>query len=222
MAVTLNCRKVSTSVLFTTSAYRHFYHKFYGFLSPSSSRFCSRSKGDTRPSDSVSNESPDLLNATTICLHIRYIRFSLATSPMSTSRPHSPTRPLSDNTITTGDTVTPKKSHSHTSRASRVHHHAWLISLHSINDSGVGVNEPLIPYGPRMPPPPVAASALLAQPTSTKEKRRSKPLFGLRMAPWSRWTTTTRPKNEQVSTPSSSPFRDRCVEPRYHFRFYGP
>jgi hypothetical protein len=125
-----------------------------------------------------------------------------ATSPTSTSHPRSPSRPLSDNTITTGDTVTPKKFHSRTSRASRAHHHARPISPHLINDSGIGVNEPLIAYDPRMPPPPVPASALLAQPTSTKEKRRSKPLFGLPMAPWSR---STRPKNEQVSTLPSPP-----------------
>ena len=53
------------------------------------------------------------------------------------------------------------------------------IPAYLINDSDIGVNEPLIAYDPRMPPPPIPASALLAQPTSTKEKRRSKPLFGL-------------------------------------------
>ena len=196
--------KVSSSVLFTTSAYRHFYHKFYGFLSRSSSRSRSRSKSDTRPSDSVSNEIPDLLNATTVTFaSISGTSDShYATSPTSTSRPRSPSRPLSDNTITTGDTVTPKKFHSRTSRASRAHHHARPISPHLINDSGIGVNEPLIAYDPRMPPPPVSASALLAQPTSTKEKRRSKPHFGLPMAPWSR---STRPNNEQVYIPPSSP-----------------
>jgi hypothetical protein len=196
--------KVSSFVLFTTSAYRHFYHKFYGFLSRPSSRSRSRSKGDARPSDSASNESPDLLNATTVTFtsisgtsDSHYV-----TSPTSTSRPRPPSRPLSDNTITTGDTVTPKTFHSRTSRASRAHHHARPISPHLINDSGIGVNEPLIAYDPRMPPPPVPASALLAQPTSTKEKRRSKPLFGLPIAPWSR---STRPKDEQVSALPSPP-----------------
>ena len=186
------------------SAHRSFYHKFYGFLSRSSSRSRSRSKGDARPSDSASNESPDQLNATTVTFtstsgtsESHYV-----TSPTSTSRPRSPSRPLSDNTITTGDTVTPKKFHSRTSRASRAHYHARPISPHLINDSGIGVNEPLIAYDPRMPPPPVPTSALLAQPTSTKEKRRSKPLFGLPMAPWSR---STRPKDEDVSKLPSPP-----------------
>ena len=134
------------------------------------------------------------------------------TSPTSMSRPRSPSRPLSDNTITTGDTVTPRKWQSRTSRASRAHHHARPISPHLINDSGIGVNEPLIAYDPRMPPPPVPASALLAQPTSPKGKRRSKQLFGLPIAPWSR---STRPKNEEVSAlpppPQSPPSRPSGV-----------
>ena len=206
----------------------------HGFLTRSSSRSRSRSKSDARPSDSASNESPDLINATTVTFTSMSGTSDshYATSPMSTSLPRSPSRPLSDNTITTGDTMTPKKFQSRTSRASRAHHHARPISPHLINDSGIGVNEPLIAYDPRMPPPPVPASALLAQPTSTKEKRRSKPLFGLPMAPWSR---STRPKNEQVSTlpsppqkPSQPPLRsikdrkfvqNRCVELQYHFGF---
>jgi hypothetical protein len=125
-----------------------------------------------------------------------------ATSPTSIPSTLRPSRPLSDNTITTGDTITPKKLHSRTPRASRAPRHARPISPHLINDSGIGVNEPLIAYDPRMPPPPVPASALLAQPTSTKEKRRSKPLFGLPMAPWSRPTI---PKSEEVSVLSSPP-----------------
>jgi len=197
--------KVSSFVLFATfSSPTLFYHKFYGFLSRSSSRSRSRSKGDARPSDSASNESPDLLNATTVTFTSTSGTSDshYPTSPMSTSRPRSPSRPLSDNTMTTGDTVTPKKLHSRTLRASRAHHHARPISPHLINDSGIGVNEPRITYDPRMPPPPVAAPALLVQPSSTKEKRRSKPLFGLPMAPWPR---PTGPKNEQVSALPSPP-----------------
>jgi len=228
--------KVSSFVLFATSAYRHSYHKFYGFLSRSSSRSRSRSKGDARPSDSASNESPDLLDATTVTFTsisgTSASHYPISPTSTSTSRPRSPSRPLSDSTITTGDTVTPRKLHSRTYRASRAHRHAQPISPHLINDSGIGVNEPLIAYDPRMPPPPVPAPALPAQPTSTKEKRRSKPLFGLSMAPWSR---STRPKDEQVSTlpspPQSPPsrpsgvskienlFRIGALELRYHFRF---
>ncbi|KAH9169504.1 hypothetical protein EDB89DRAFT_2072905 [Lactarius sanguifluus] len=164
--------------------------KFYGFLSRSSSRSRSRSKGDTRPSDSGSNESPELPNATT----------ATATSPSVTSDSHLSTvpptlRPLSNNTTTTGETVTPKNMHTLTSR-----HNVQAIL---INDSGIGVDEPLITYDPRMPPPPppppVPGPATTSQRTPTKEKRRSKPLFGLPAAPWSRPTT---PKNEQVPLPS--------------------
>lgn len=198
--------KVSSFVcpLYRFQAHKHFCNKFYGFLSRSSSRSRSRSKGDGHPSDSASNESPDPQNATTVTFTSMSGTSDshYATSPTSTSRPRSPSRPLSDNTITTGDTVTPKKWQTRTSRASRAHHHVRPISPHLINDSGIGVNEPLIAYDPRMPPPPVPASALLAQPTTTKEKRRSKPLFGL---PWSR---PIRPTNEQVSTlpsPQSPP-----------------
>ena len=236
VAESLKCPKVSSFVLFATSVYRHFYHKFYGFLSPSSSRSLSRFKGDTCPSDSVSNESPDLLSTTTVTsASISGTSDSYyATSPTSTSRPRSPSHPLSDNTITTGDTVTPKKSHSRTSRASRAHHHARPTSPHLINDSGirVGVNERLIAYGPRTPASPVPASALLAQPTSTKEKRRSKPFFGLPMAPWSRSTTMTRPSlyPSIFENPSQPPLQsikcrkfvqNRCVELQYHSWFYG-
>jgi hypothetical protein len=184
-----------------------FYYKFYGFLSRSSSLSRSRSRGDARPSGSASNESPDLLNATTVtftstsCTSDSHYPTSPTSIP-STSRTRSPPRPLSDNTTTTGDTVTPKKFHSRTHRASRAPHHARPISPHLINDSGIGVNDPLIAYDFRIPPPPVPISALLAQPTSTKEKRRSKPLFGLPLAPWSRPTI---PKDEQVSTLSSPP-----------------
>jgi hypothetical protein len=206
--------KVSSFVLFaafrvTDTLLPH--HKFYGFLSRSSSRSRSRSKGDAPPSDSVSNESPDLLNATTVTFtstsgtsDSHYP--TSPTSNLSTAHPRSPSRPLSDNTITTGDTVTPKKMHSRTSRASRAPHHVRPISPHLINDSGIGVNEPLIAYDPRMPPPPVPAFAPLAQATSTKEKRRSKPLFGLPAAPWSR---PIRPKNEQVSALPSPPHSPR-------------
>jgi hypothetical protein len=151
--------KVSSFVLSATSGYRHFYHKFYGFLSRSSSHPRSRSQGNARPSDSASNESPNLLSATTVTItSISGTSDShYATSSTSTSRPRSPSRPLSDNTITTGDTVTPTKFHLRKSSASRAHHHARPISLHLINDSGIGVNEPLIAYDPRMPPPPVPA-----------------------------------------------------------------
>jgi hypothetical protein len=117
----------------------------------------------------------------------------------STSRPRSPPRPLSDNTTTTSETVTPKKLHSRTSRASRSPHHAQPLSPHMINDSGIGVNEPLITYDLHMPPTIAAAvDAATVRPTSTKEKRRSKPLFGLPVAPWSRPTT---PKDEEISAP---------------------
>ncbi|KAH9984115.1 hypothetical protein BJV77DRAFT_1072371 [Russula vinacea] len=178
--------------------------KFYGFLSRSSSRSRSRSKGDTRPCDSASNEFPDLLNATTATFTSTSGTSDshYPTSPTSIPSTSRPSRPLSDNTITTGDTITPKKLHSRTPRASRAPRHTRPISPHLINDSGIGVNEPLIAYDPRMPPPPVPASALVAQPTSTKEKRRSKPLFGLPMAPWSRPTI---PKSEEVSALSSPP-----------------
>ncbi|KAH9053315.1 hypothetical protein EDB87DRAFT_1709172 [Lactarius vividus] len=160
--------------------------KFYGFLSRSSSRSRSRSKSDTRPSDSGSNESPELPNATT----------ATATSTSVTSDSHLSTvpptlRPLSNNTTTTGETVTPKNMHTLTSR-----HNVQAIL---INDSGIGVDEPLITYDPRMPPPPMPGPAPTSQRTPTKEKRRSKPLFGLPAAPWSRPTT---PKNEQVPLPS--------------------
>jgi hypothetical protein len=197
---------VSSSVLSSTS--RPPTHssnpKFYGFLSRTSSLSRSRSKGDTRPSDSASNESPDPLNATSVTFTSTSGTSDshYPTSPTSipsTSRTRSPPRPLSDNTTTTGDTMTPKKFHSRTHRASRVPHHVRPISPHLINDSGIGVNDPLITYDPRMPPPPVPISALLPQPTSAKEKRRSKPLFGLPTVPWSR------PKDEQVSAPSSPP-----------------
>jgi hypothetical protein len=50
-----------------------------------------------------------------------------------------------------------------------------------------------------MPPPPVPGPSTVPQPTSGKEKRRSKQLFGLAAAPWSRPTT---PKDEQVPLPS--------------------
>jgi len=120
----------------------------------------------------------------------------LPTVPPSTSRPRSPPRPLSDNTTTTGETVTPKKLHSRASRASRSPHHARPLSPHLINDSGIGVNEPLITYDPHMPPPIVAAAdAATVRPPSPREKRRSKPLFGLAVAPWSRPTT---PKDEEI------------------------
>ena len=109
------------------------------------------------------------------------------TNPL-TSRPRSPSRPLSNNTTTTGETVTPKNMHTLTSRNGRPH----AVPVHSINDSGIGVDT----YDPRMPPPPVP---MVTQPTPTKEKRRSKPLFGLPPAPWSRPTT---PKDEQVPLPS--------------------
>ncbi len=108
-------------------------------------------------------------------------------------------RPLSNNTTTTGETVTPKNMHSLTSRAGRLHHNVQAIPAHLINDSGIGVDEQLITYDPRMPPPPVPSPPTTSQPTPTKEKRRSKPLFGLSAAPWSRPTT---PKNEQVPLPS--------------------
>ena len=155
----------------------------------------------------ASNECPDLLNATTATFTSTSGTSDshYPTSPTSipsTLHPRSTPRPLSDNTITAGDTVTPKKLHSRTLRASRAPHHARPISPHLINDSGIGVNEPLIAYDPRMPPPPAPASALLAQPTPAKEKRRSKPLFGLPMAPWSRPTI---PKEEGVVPAISSP-----------------
>ncbi|KAI9457981.1 hypothetical protein BJY52DRAFT_1270736 [Lactarius psammicola] len=168
--------------------------KFYGFLSRSSSRSRSRSKSDTRPSDSGSNESPELPNATTATTTSTSIT---SDSHLSTIPPTS--RPLSNNTTTTGETVTPKNMHSLTSRAGRLHHNVQAIPAHLINDSGIGVDEHLISYDPRMPPPPVPGPATTSQPTPTKEKRRSKPLFGLPAAPWSRPTT---PKNEQVPLPS--------------------
>jgi hypothetical protein len=161
--------------------------KFYGFLSRSSSRSRSRSKSNTNPSDSGSNESPDLLNATTTSTSVTSDSHISAVPP-----PNSLTsRPLSNTTTTTGATVTPKNMHKLTSRTGRPHHNG-----HSINDSGIGVDEPLISYDPRMPPPPMPT---VTQPTPTKEKRRSKPLFGLPAVPWSRPTT---PKDEQVPLPS--------------------
>ncbi|KAH9986324.1 hypothetical protein BJV74DRAFT_951929 [Russula compacta] len=175
--------------------------KFCGFLSRSSSSSRSRSKGDTRPSDSTSNESPDVLNATNIttsstsCTSDSHFA-TVPTLGPSVSRPRSPSRPLSDNTTTTGETVTPKNFHSRTFRASRPPHHAQSISPHLINDSGIGVNEPLIAYDPLIPTPSVPDSASLVPPTSLKEKRRSKPLFGLPVAPWSRPTT---PRDEEIS-----------------------
>ncbi|KAI9452587.1 hypothetical protein F5148DRAFT_1235691 [Russula earlei] len=175
--------------------------KFYGFLSRSSSRSRSRSKGDTRPSDSGSNESPDLMNATTTTTASTSGTSDSHLAAIPASRHRSPTRPLSDNTTTTGETVTPKNLHSRASRASRVPHHAQSLSPHLINDSGIGVNDPLITYDPRMPPPLVAASAS-ARSTSAKDKRRSKQLFGLPVAPWSRPTT---PKDEDTSVPPHAP-----------------
>lgn len=53
-----------------------------------------------------------------------------------------------------------------------------------------------------MPPPPVPSAAPSAPPTSTKEKRRSKPLFGLAVPPWSRPTS---PKNEDIPALSPPP-----------------
>lgn len=103
-----------------------------------------------------------------------------------TSRPRSPSRPLSNNTSTTGETVTPKNVRRLTSRT---------IPAHAINDSGIGVDK----YHPLMLPPPVAGPSTVSQPTSSREKRRSKQLFGLAAAPWSRPTT---PKDEQVPLPS--------------------
>lgn len=121
----------------------------------------------------------------------------LATVPtLDAKRTRSPSRPLSDNTTTTGETVTPKNFHSRTFRASRPPHHAQPISPHLINDSGIGVNEPLIAYDPHIPTLSVPDSASLVPPTSLKEKRRSKPLFGLPVAPWSRPTT---PRDEEIS-----------------------
>ena len=98
--------------------------------------------------------------------------------------------------------MTPKRLHSRTLRASRAPGHARPLSPHLINDSGIGVNEPLIAYDPRMPPPPVPAPALVAQPTPVKEKRRSKALFGLPIVPWSRPTI---PKDEEAAVLSSPP-----------------
>ncbi|KAH9971331.1 hypothetical protein BGW80DRAFT_453828 [Lactifluus volemus] len=110
---------------------------------------------------------------------------------MSYHRP--PSRPLSGNTTTTGDTVTPKNIRSRASRAARPSGPAQPI-LHQINDVGIVVDESLIAYDPRMPPPAVPLSTSGLHPTQTKEKRRSKPLFGLPAAPWSRPTT---PKNDE-------------------------
>jgi hypothetical protein len=175
-----------------------FSSQFYGLLSRSSSRSRSGSRGGTRPSDSTSNESPDLPNAITITTastsgtsdsHCATIPPSI--SSMSYHRP--PPRPLSGNTTTTGDTVTPKNLHSRASRAVRPSGPA-LPNLHQINDIGIVVDESLIPYDPRMPPPAVPLSASGLHSTQTKEKRRSKPLFGLPAAPWSRPTS---PKNEE-------------------------
>ncbi|KAI0249951.1 hypothetical protein BJV78DRAFT_1223057 [Lactifluus subvellereus] len=171
---------------------------FYGFLSHSSSHSRSRSRGGTHPSDSPSNGSPDPQNAATITIastsgtsdsHCA----SLPTSDPSTSRLRSPPRPLSGNTTTTGDTVTPRTVHSRAARAGRPPHPAQPIP-HLINDSGIGVDEALIRYDPRMPPPPVPTSTSGTQPTQTKEKRRSKPFFGLPAAPWSHPTI---PKDEE-------------------------
>ena len=179
----------------------HLPPKFYGFLSRSNSRSRSGSQSDTRPSDSGSNESPDLKNATT---NTSDSHLSTLPPPNTlTSRPRSPSRPLSNNTTTTGETVTPKNMRSLTPRAGRPHRKVQAIP---INDSGIGVDEPLITYDPRMPPPPVPCSAPISQPTPIKEKRRSKPLFGLPAAPWARPTT---PKDEHVPLPSPQTPRNR-------------
>lgn len=183
--------------------------QFYGFLSHSS-RSRSRSRGGTHPSDTPSTGSPDLQNATTITTtstsgtsdsHCA----SLPTSDLSTSRIRSPPRPPSGNTTTTGDTVTPRNIHSRASRAGRPPRPAQLIPHHLINDSGIGVDEPLITYDPRMPPPPVPAPASAAQPTQTKEKRRSKQLFGLPAPPWSRPTTPKVEEHPALPPPLHSP-----------------
>jgi hypothetical protein len=100
--------------------------------------------------------------------------------------------------------VTPSNVHSRTTRANRSHR-AQSKSQHLINDSGINIKESLIAYDPRMPPPPVPAADSSAQPTSNKEKRRSKPLFGLAVPPWSRPTS---PRNEDIpafSLPPQSP-----------------
>ncbi|KAN0137331.1 hypothetical protein V8E53_004776 [Lactarius tabidus] len=153
--------------------------KFYGFLSRSSSHSRSRSNGDIRPSDSGSNGSPDMPNATTTSTSVTSDSHMSAPNPLTS-------RPLSNNTSTTGETVTPKNIHALTGRA---------IPVHAINDSGIGVDK----YHPLMPPPPVPGPSTVSQPTSSKEKRRSKQLFGLAAAHWSRPTT---PKDEQVPLPS--------------------
>lgn len=160
--------------------------KFYGFLSRSSSHSRSRSNGDIRPSDSGSNESPDFHNATTASTSVTSDSHISAPNHL-TSRPRSPSRPLSNNTSTTGETVTPKNMRRLTS--------SRTIPAHAINDSGIGVDK----YHPLMLPPPVPGPSTVPQPTSGKEKRRSKQLFGLAAAPWSRPTT---PKDEQVPLPS--------------------
>jgi hypothetical protein len=144
VAELLNCRKVSSSVLLPLQ-----------LTDTSTTSSMAFSHGPRRVPALPPRATPVL--PTLFCLHIWYIRFSLSCYLTHvTSRPRSPSRPLSDNTITTGDTVTPKKFHSRTSRASRARHQARQISPHLINDSGIGVNEPLIAYDLRVPPPPLS------------------------------------------------------------------
>jgi hypothetical protein len=127
-----------------------------------------------------------------------------ATSPTSasTSRPRSPSRPLSDNTITTGDTVTPKKLHPRTSRASRAHHHA----------------RPISPLCWRSRPQPMRSGDLsrsLASPwpgpaRQTEERASLHPFI-----------SPTKPSQPPLRSIKDRKFvQNRCVELRYHFRFF--